>query len=1303
MSRRALVIGGNIEGVQAALDLADAGIEVTLVEESPALHPTSTAGSQPASEAATLRYIPKILRAASHRNINVVTSADVLQVKGKRGNFKATILKQPGYVNSDLCTSCGRCERECPVNISLQPDGLNAHKAIHLPAFGLKSQPSAYTLEKNGVAPCTAACPAGINVQGYVALVSKGKFAEALDLVTEAVPFPRVLGRICTRPCESKCTRGKIDQPVSICDLKRFIADNNSTGFSLRRAQTSNGARKPVGPPRVAIIGGGPAGLTAARDLARLGHKSTVFEALPVAGGMIAVGMPRFRLPREVRMADINDIVKLGIEIRTSTPIGKDLTLADLRKQGYEAILITTGAHTNQRLNVPGETLSGVINGVNFLKALNLKQPVTIGRRVAVIGGGYTAVDSARAAIRLGCENVSILYRRSLEEMPADPEEVAEAQEEGVKIEYLVAPVRIHGSDGAVTGIECTRMRLGEPDKSGRRTPIPIEGSEFVMDVDTVIVAVGQRPDLSFLEGDSTLTEGKRHVVVDPLTMTTGVPGVFAAGDATGRPGPLINAIAAGRRAAVSIDAYLRGEQITERQGKLTPVEVDLQQTYIPPVERQQMPLLRYKDRVGNFEEVELGFDAEMAVKEAKRCLNCAGCSTCLECQRACELRAIDHSAKAEMVELDVEAIIATENPVPKHASVKLKDDSGESQPVNRRPGIYWIPPSPETGVLSEASAVAARVMVDMAVRSADTGEVKRETRKAPAELEVVLGNRETKIGVCVCCCGGSISEVVNIRETVSYCKGLEGVVYCGEIGYACTSDAAIEIKKVAKEQNLTHVVLAACSCCNLDQICFSCSDRRVRCKQNLLNSKEADGISYEFVNIREHCAWAHRSRPDKATSKAISLIAAGVARARQSQPHRKRTLGLGKGILVLGRGLSGMQAAADMAAQGFETILVNSHFELPCEGSLCQADTLKRYLQKELAKKGATVLYGAQVASLSVTAGGYNATVIQGEKEHSFRAGVVILDISELYGRTSKLPVFLQKAIRNGYEKLLSEPAGSRLPGIFLCGTGEATEDTVEAVIQGSAAASKASILLNSGEMEIVETIAAVDRMRCRGCGTCESVCPFLAIKVSEQEKGVKIAEVDEGLCRGCGLCVANCPSGALSQYDNTDAQITASLEAISSEPECRSINESNLDFEPRIVGFVCNWSAYTGVELAGLHGTEYPASIKLVRLPCLGRVHLGLVLKAFQLGTDGVMLLGCPPKECHYDEGMTRAMELFEQAGKMLHLLGIEPGRLSLIEVPLGGDEVFTRQVSDFAKRIRKTNSTPASLNNDMVKPKA
>ncbi len=853
MSRRALVSGGGITGVQTALDLADAGLEVCLLEESPRLAP---------EEAGNLVHNPRLVRALTHPNIHIFTGARLAQAAGQRGKHIATITRQPRYIDIEKCVGCGRCQKACPVDI--RDKSRLGQKAVH--CTGAKSAPSAYDITKDGLAPCTATCPAGVNTHGYVALISQGKISQALDLITEAVPFPRVLGRVCSHPCERKCTRGKVDYPVSVCALKRYAADVASAGKSLDRTQHANGV-KVSGKPRVAIIGAGPAGLTAARDLARMGHKSTVFEALPAPGGMITVGMPRFRLPREIRQADIDDIVKLGIEIRTSTPIGPQHTIEDLRRQGYEAILIATGAHRNQRLGIAGETLTGVIDSIALLQALNLKQPINVGAKVVVIGGGYTAIDSARTAVRLRCQRVLILYRRSLEEMPANAEEVAEAREEGVEIEYLVAPVRIIGKEGKVVGVECIRMGLGEPDASGRRRPIPIEGSEFSVEADSVIVAVGQRPDLSFL-GESTLVDGKKYISTDRLSMATRLPGIFAAGDVCGETGTLIDAIAAGRRAAISIDRYLTGAPEERPQPRELPAAVDLDKTYIPQIERQVMPTLPLGERVGNFEEVDLGLSAAMAANEAGRCLNCAGCSTCLECERACELGAVDHKARATRTELDFDVIVG--NGVPAGA------------------GIYQ-----PAGDLAAASALAADIIASL-------GKFEPRPAPCPAPPKLITGDRT---GVFVCRCGGAISDVLDTGALVRYARQMPGTAYAAEIDYACTAEAGAKIRASVAEQGLARAVLAACSCCNLDQACYSCTDRRVICKSRLLNS----GALFDFVNIREQCAWAHRSQPAAAAAKARALVRGAVARLASGaisltgtavvEPRRCRSCGTCAGV----------------------------------------------------------------------------------------------------------------------------------------------------------------------------------------------------------------------------------------------------------------------------------------------------------------------------------------------------------------------------------------------------------------------
>jgi len=471
--------------------------------------------------------------------------------------------------------------------------------------------------------------------------------------------------------------------------------------------------------------------------------------------------------------------------------------------------------------------------------------------------------------------------------------------------------------------------------------------------------------------------------------------------------------------------------------------------------------------------------------------------------------------------------------------------------------------------------------MVDMAeYRQTNSAErkVRQEISKAgipepvpSSQSRQVNNNLETRIGIFICSCGGSISEVIDVPDVVEYCRGLYGVTHSTEIGYACTDEAAEKIKGIAGQHNLTHVVLAACSCCNLDQICFSCSDRRIHCKSNLLNGSQPDGIYYEFVNIREHCAWVHYSNPGEATAKAKSLIRTGVAHAKDSQLPVKRTVNIEQSILVIGGGLSGMQAAADLAAQGFPTILIsrngqNEKIPLPYDGTSEQSHSIRERLESELLRGGATILYGAKLTDVNGTAGSYQATIIQNGKSLSVSAGAVILDLSAgLEGEknssgefsqwvpvvTAELPPLLQKAFRNGNNRQMAEspvlePALGRLPGVFLCGTRQAVTDATEALVQGSAAASKASILLNKGTLDTKQMVATVDQQRCRGCGTCASICQFGAIILTENDTGTFAAQVDEALCRGCGICVAHCPSGALSQNGYSDNRIAASLEAI-------------------------------------------------------------------------------------------------------------------------------------------------------------
>ncbi|KPV62008.1 MAG: Sulfide dehydrogenase subunit alpha precursor [Candidatus Bathyarchaeota archaeon BA2] len=420
-----------------------------------------------------------------------------------------------GEVGLWLCARCYRCYDRCPQELKL---------------------PEIFVLVRE------------LAVEKDYLLDAPRKLREALNLLRQEFPFAATYSWLCLRPCEEELKRSKVDKLV-FDTIQSFVGD-----YEKEKTAPIPKTRK----EKIAIIGSGPAGLTAAYDLTRMGFPVTVFESLPEPGGMLRVGIPQYRLPKEVLDAEIRYIKNLGIEIRTNTAIGKDLTFDDLLKSEHAAILIAVGAHKSGKLGIEGEELKGVIHALDLLSETNRGRKVRLGAKVAVIGGGNVAMDAARTALRLGPKEVCVLYRRSREEMPANPWEVKEAEEEGVNIQFLVSPSRILGEDGHVAAIECIRMMLGEPDETGRRRPIPIKGSEYAMTVDTVIPAIGETPDLSFLPKDVAVTR-RNTVLVDPVTLETSLPGVFAGGDVISGPATVIEAIAAGKMVADSISQYLKG------------------------------------------------------------------------------------------------------------------------------------------------------------------------------------------------------------------------------------------------------------------------------------------------------------------------------------------------------------------------------------------------------------------------------------------------------------------------------------------------------------------------------------------------------------------------------------------------------------------------------------------------------------------------------------------------------------------------------------------------------------------------
>ncbi len=666
-----MVVGAGIAGMQSSLDLANSGYRVYLVDKNISIGGVMAQLDKtfPTNDCSTCMISPKLIEVASHPNINILTRTEIERIEGEPGHFKVSLTCHPRYVDEDKCTGCGECIQVCPIRVPADfNQGLNDRKAIyrHFP----QAIPSSFAIDKRGTAPCKAACPAGISVQGYIALIGQGRYQEALDLIRRNNPLPGICGRVCHHPCESICTRGRVDQPVAIDFLKRFVSDWELGQGTPHLPETKEPKNR-----KVAVIGSGPAGLSAAYYLAIEGYEVKIFEMMPEPGGWLRYGIPRYRLPREILDFEIDFIKKLGVTIETNSCFGKDFQIEDLKKQGFEAFFIAMGTQRDFNLNIPGEDLGRVYTGTGFLKQVNMDQAPELGKRVAVIGGGNCAMDAARCALRLDTDEVHLFYRRSRSEMPANAEEVEEAEEEGVRYHFLSAPVEIVADEqGKVKELVCIRMQLGKPDESGRRRPIPIEGSEYRVAVDSVIAAVGLTTDLNCFDaqaGDERPEISRwGTIVVDPVTYQTSIPGVFSGGDVATGAATVIQAIAAGREVAESVDRYLQGRDLSEGRIKDRPM-ADPPLTPRARIERTPMPRLEPAKRNRSFAEVQLGFSERDARREAERCLNCGICSECYQCVDVCMAQAVDHDMSARQKVLEVGAVVLSTGLKPFDAATK--------------------------------------------------------------------------------------------------------------------------------------------------------------------------------------------------------------------------------------------------------------------------------------------------------------------------------------------------------------------------------------------------------------------------------------------------------------------------------------------------------------------------------------------------------------------------------------------------------------------------------------------------------
>jgi NADPH-dependent glutamate synthase beta subunit-like oxidoreductase/Pyruvate/2-oxoacid:ferredoxin oxidoreductase delta subunit len=1080
VNREALIIGTKQPAVQAALDLADSGIGVTLVEASPFL------GGDKDDRRAS---IPQMLQLVKHPRITLLTDARITSLF--ENDRQVSIQHGPHYVDLGKCTACGDCATVCPMPLET-PDDQADRCAIY--RAHPQAVPNVYAIEKVGTAPCRNACPIDQRAQGYVALIREGNFAEAYLTIKEENPFPSICGRVCNHRCEEACNRATVDAPVNIMGLKRFVADwaaehpaEIAAAQARRRSRSADAYIRPR--KRVAIVGGGPAGLTCALDLVRMNYRATVFEAQPVAGGMMRLGVPDHRLPPDVIQREIDDILAAGVELKLNHRVDD---MGALLEEGYDAIFIAVGAHIGLELPILGADLPDVFRATDFLRAANLGEPLEVaGQRVLVIGGGNVGLDVAQTSLRTGASWVGIACLESRDKMPAFDWEIRDAEEEGVEIFPGRNFKEVTGSgyvDGEwVTGVRCTRVNFrGFVD--GRLDMDEIPNTEEIIPADVIVFAVGQWPDLTGAPEGLERFRG-RWLVADQETQLTNLPSVSAGGDVVTGTRFIVDAIAAGHKAAHALDTYLRtgvpaAWQATNPSQKIVELTPDESRAklrkpganYAADLPRREMSKLAPDERKKSFVEMYQGFSAEEAMAEARRCLVCGACSECLACVRVCQAGAIDHLQEPQTSVLEAGAII-------------WADGSDPALPEVTEGRFYHLSDDDPLA----AAALTAGVMADLARHR--QGPVVSGLRPEPA-------GDAPRVGLFVCRCGDRIAKVLNVDRLVSELDSLPGVVHAVGLSFACHVETAQEIRQIAAEENLDRIVLAACSCCSLDQVCDSCTFQRVRCKKNLLGlPHELIPLPAEFVNIREQCAWVHQDEP--AMAKAKRLIAAAVARVSLLSPTPRPLVEIEGPVLVAGPGAAALACANALRRQNLPV----AH----CED---------------------------WPVAISGSLGGFTVTLRSDEWQWQVDAGVIVL-----------APVEEEQT-----EGITPQQ------GIFLCPPDEKFE------LVGRAIASQVGALLGSGRIVADHNVARVDTTRCLGCATCETVCEYRAARVVPIEppepdsiqtlmeatgrvaaQEIKmVAQVNAALCKGCGTCAASCPSTAIIAGYSSDRQIKAMLEAI-------------------------------------------------------------------------------------------------------------------------------------------------------------
>lgn len=1090
-----MVVGAGYGALMSAEALAQSGIPLVWVTK--ANHFLELpAGMQRFAEwpqDLDFQFRPLYLRVTRHPLVSALTKAGITSLKREKNGFRVEVLQLPHYIDYDLCTGCGKCMELCPLNDSSNPP--LKRTPPYTPSRALE-------LDKRNLSPCRVSCPLGVNVQAYMALTAKGRFEEALAVIREDNPLPGVCGRVCHHPCEVSCTRGKLDEAVAIRNIKRFLTDFEAKSGSpiLEPPQIE---RK----QKVAVIGSGPGGLTAGYYLRKAGFGVTIFEALPEAGGMLRFGINAFRLPRKVLDDEIKAIENIGVEIKLNFKVDDPHALL---KEGYDAVLICTGAHRDRKLGIPGEDAQGVWGAVDMLRRFNLKESLNLGERVAVIGGGNSAVDAARTAVRIGAQNVTIFYRRQREDMPADENEVQAAEEEGVKLELLVTPVKILTEGGKVTGLELVKMKPGEKDESGRRKPLSVGGSEFRIEVDSAIVAIGQVSewDSEKLKGGVEVDEQGRIIVDEKMCASRA--GIFAAGDVVSGPSTVVEAMAAGRKASARLIEYLTGEKTdfnglsadTRGVGKYVEISEDTPKQYRPPMAERQ-PKARKRD----FKEVELGYTSEQAVLEAKRCLQCGVCCECRACEQACkDIGAIDHFREPKKISFLAPAIV-------------IADESEFPSELHNAEGIYCIG-TPKSAidlmdVLVAGTAVAGQ---SMAVAGSLRGKYKIDISEGGKTFHSEFSDKELKVGVFVCACNHTLASRDVLEKICWAIAKIPSVVMSEQLVSACHPKGAEVIANKIVENGLNRVILASCVCCPLEFQCISCNDQRNRARMNLFREMGLSRSMFEMINIRDQLM-GFADNEEELVNRAKVLLRQAFIRTKFMGELRQGRTEIGKHILILGGSDVGVSCAMNLAMQGFRVRLVHK-CNLPGEPLPDYIAT--REIHHNLSNS-IMEIKEAVIEKISGYMGNFTVTMFEEGVRKNRKADIVCLTDENI------LDIAIQEEM-SGLKKFYRYNfAFFHTPQLGFYRVMPRTLNRISAFEAGAALAAQVATAAAEAYLADHELSPRVDPERCRGCGRCVDICPFDAMQLKPNEHGFFTAQVIRHNCVGCGGCVGRCPVTAL------------------------------------------------------------------------------------------------------------------------------------------------------------------------------